>query len=1138
MLLIKLPALIFIKIQMIHYYIYRFALVILMLVSVSIQAQTQEQRQRITSRYNTSLLNQLSGEFLSNSKAVQQRLEARAKQLNIEVELTLDNGSYAELQKILQDGTPIYYQTYNVDAARSTRTNHLNIGGSTGFNLDGQNMTAYVWDGGHARVTHQEYQNSESSRVTLMDTDSEGLDLNFHAGHVTGTIMASGVVPNAKGMAPQAQVAGYKWNDDLAEATAAAAANGMLISNHSYGFRPDILPDYYFGGYIDESRNWDIIHYNAPYYLMVVAAGNDGNASWNGSPLDPSNPRFDKLTGHSTSKNNLVVANGRDANVDDNGELISVLINSGSSQGPTDDLRIKPDITGNGTGVFSTYANGDAAYNTISGTSMASPNVAGSALLLQQHSQNLFGEYMLSATLKGLILHTADDAGLEGPDNEYGWGLMNAKRAAEVMSAKNNGSIINDLSLLPGQSYTLEVESNNVDDLLASISWTDPAGQASTALNSDTPKLINDLDIVVEQNGNQNLPWRLTGVNSNEKGNNSRDNFERVDIENASGTYTITVSHKGNLTNGQQNFTLIVTGLDSEPLACEATPPSGITIGGVSSDSASLYWDNSPGGEYDFRYREEGATEWIETSALESNSINLDGLLELTTYEVQVRTNCVNENTVSDYSESVLFTTEEFVLSYCNSSGETTQDEYIDRVRLNQIDNTSGAGPGYSDFTSLSTDLIVGEEYTITINPAWTGTVYEEGIAVWIDFNLNGDFTDAGEQIFSVSPSTSDEISGNFTVPEGSVEGEVLRMRVSMKYADTPASCESFTYGEVEDYSVTLLEAGSCNVAAPIGETEQSFCVVPLLEDIELDTSTVVWYADETGGTPLESNYTISDGEILYAANIEGQCESTDRLAVTISIGDFEGPTPVIQVLEDVVGECEVTELVAPTAEDNCDAGEITGTTSVDLPITETTVLTWEFVDSSGNITTQTQNVVLEDTENPVIQANTSIVLELNDEGSASLSVEDIDTGSSDNCSIDSQNLSQVQFNCEDLEKQDEFTSVTYTVTDSSGNESETTIEVTLTDPSSACTLSSSVFDNADVSLYPNPVKQTLFLELGSSQVSIDKVVVYDIRGKQVMTFNMSGNTTSMDVSALASGNYFLMMSSGKDTLTKRFIKK
>jgi hypothetical protein len=969
-----------------------------------------------------------------------------------------------------------------------------------------------------------------------MDTASEGLDLNFHAAHVTGTIMAAGVVPNAKGMAPQANVEGYKWNNDTGEATA-AAAEGMLVSNHSYGFRPDLLPDYYFGGYIDESRNWDIIHYNAPYYLMVVAAGNDGNASWNDSPLDPANPQFDKLTGHSTSKNNLVVANGRDAEVDDEGNLISVVINSGSSQGPTDDLRIKPDITGNGTGVFSTYESSDTAYNSISGTSMASPNVAGSALLLQQHAQNLFGEFMRSATLKGLILHTADDAGMEGPDAVYGWGLMNAKRAAETLSQKDNGSIVNDLSLFPGQTYTLEVESNDVDALLASISWTDPAGVATTEVNSDEARLVNDLDIVVEQAGTEYLPWRLTGVNTNEKANNTRDPFERVDIENATGTYTITVTHKGTLTNEQQNFSLIVTGLNSEPVVCEAISPSGITVGGVDSDSASLYWDITNGAEFEFRYREEGTTNWIE-STLETNSINLEGLTELTTYEYQIRTRCLAEDTLSDYSELATFTTEEFVLSYCNSNGIITSDEHIARVRLQDIDNESGAGPGYSDFTNISTQLVVGDTYTVTVNPDWLGTVYEEGISVWIDFNLNGDFTDDGELVLSSAPSTSEEVSGTFTVPEGSVEGESLRMRVSMKYNGIPSSCETFEWGEVEDYTVVLLPSGSCNVSTPTGEDEQVFCSVPLLDDIVLDDPNIAWYNQETGGEILAPDYVITDGEVLYAAKVEDTCESVIRLAVTISIGDFEGPTPVIQVLEDVEGECEVTELVAPTAEDNCDAGEITGTTSVDLPITETTVITWEFVDSSGNITTQTQDVVIEDLENPVILANESVVLELDTDGLATLAIEDVENGSSDNCGIESQELSQVEFTCDDYDKQEEFTSVTYTVTDTSGNVSEVTIQVTLTDPTSACSLSSSVFDKAEVALYPNPVSQTLFLELGTSQVSIDKVVVYDIRGKQVMTFNMSGTTTSMDVSALASGNYFLMMSSGKDTLTKRFIKK
>lgn len=264
----------------------------------------------------------------------------------------------------------------------------MNSGGSLGLNLNGNDMTTHVWDGGIARPSHQEFDGSGgNNRYSVGDGAS---NLLSHSGHVTGTIMASGVVANAKGMAPESNVVGYNWTSDKSEATT-AASNGMIISNHSYGLAErdpvsgnPILPNYYFGGYIKVSRDWDEIMFNAPYYLMVVAAGNSGNDDTvNSAPINGLSG-FDKLTGHSTSKNNLVVANAQDANVSSEGDLISAIIRSSSSEGPTDDLRIKPDITGNGTSVYSTNVGKDSEYYNTSGTSMASPNIAGSLLLLQE----------------------------------------------------------------------------------------------------------------------------------------------------------------------------------------------------------------------------------------------------------------------------------------------------------------------------------------------------------------------------------------------------------------------------------------------------------------------------------------------------------------------------------------------------------------------------------------------------------------------------------------------------------------------------------------------------------------------------------------------------------------------------------
>ncbi len=829
---------------------------ILCLCTTGIFAQNREQTSFIQSKSNLTQLQRLGTQYAQKATEEKSLAEAAAKKQGAATSMQLEDGSFAQLQQLSPDGKSfLYYRTYNEDAAISTRTNYLNTGSSLGLSLDGQGMTAHVWDGGHPRLTHQEYDGpGGENRVTIGDEESEGgLQLNFHAAHVTGTICASGVASGAQGMAPQSNVKAYMWTNDIAEATN-QAAEGMLLSNHSYGYYTLLIPDQYFGAYIEKSREWDELMYNAPYYLMVVAAGNDGYTDYNQDPLD-GNSLYDKLAGHGVSKNNLVVANANDAIIDGQGNLVSVSINSSSSQGPTDDYRIKPDITGNGTDVYSTYEYSDTAYESITGTSMASPNVTGSLLLLQQHYENLYSNFMRAATLKGIALHTADDAGISGPDPIFGWGLLNAKTAAETISQKNKESLVEELTLTNGDSYTFTVTSDGINPLMASISWTDPSGTATVETNSSTPVLVNDLDITVSDGTTTYQPYKLTGVASNGTGDNTVDPFERIDIPNASGSYTVTITHKGTLLNELQDYSLVITGVQVE---CELAVPTDIQTIDIGYEDASLNWSRITGASYEIRYRQIGSTQWTN-KRVTSHYYTISELLDETTYEFQVKSIC-DEETVSEYSNSITFTTTEKELVYCDSQGNTVVDEYIGHVILEDIDNPSEAGNGYSDFTHISTDLQSGNTYTIEITPFWTGYNYNEGYAVWIDYNQNGSFEDEGELVWYKTPSTESPVYGTFTVPT-TANKCATRMRVSMQYSGVPSSCGNFNFGEVEDYTV-IIDADneapntpSNLMASEITETSAIISWDPSNDNYKVDRYKVYWGNTLLGKTTQNELY-------------------------------------------------------------------------------------------------------------------------------------------------------------------------------------------------------------------------------------------------------------------------------------------
>jgi hypothetical protein len=548
-------------------------------------SQSKKDVINITKDYNVELIKSKAIDY----KIAEQKEKARAYDYalrnNIPLSYTDKNGNFHELMKLTFDGHPLYYSTDNRAAARSTRALQLNTGGTLALNLNGQGMVARVWDGGRVRTPHEHF----AGRVESID-DPNGTTYNFHATHVMGTVLADGGINNGalniRGMAYQATGRSFDWTDDESEVLS-EVLEGMLISNHSYGVPVTnlsgvTLPSWYIGTYDEDAKNWDEIAYISPYYLMVASAGNSGDDQNNADPIVFG---FDKLTGNKTAKNNLVVANAQDALIDTNGNLTSPLvINSSSSQGPTDDRRIKPDITGNGTNLTSTGSATDVATTTLTGTSMSSPNVAGTLLLLQQHYKNLTTNFMKAATLKGLACHTADDSGNVGPDAIFGWGLLNAKAAAQALSSNGLNALISEESLNQSQTYTITVKSLGTLPLIVTACWTDVPGNPNNGqrgANNLTKALVNDLDVRITRNATTYYPWKLDldpSNNATRVGDNDIDNVEQVKIDDpTAGDYTITVTHKGTLVDNKQDFSLIVTGI-STPLSIEENVLSGLKI--------------------------------------------------------------------------------------------------------------------------------------------------------------------------------------------------------------------------------------------------------------------------------------------------------------------------------------------------------------------------------------------------------------------------------------------------------------------------------------------------------------------------------------------------------------------------------
>jgi PKD repeat protein len=608
------------------------------MLSVALQAQDQVIR-------NTNLqgLENIRAEFQTFQKANRDRIEAYVKEKKILKNHFLPNGTVVSLVGFDEFGHPLYQRTLNNSTAAATiSTNRVHPSATVAsrFNLTGRGMIVGEWDGGTNRITHREYEGR------AIQKDNGSMPVSEHATHVGGTIMAGGAFsPAVRGMAYQSTLWANDWESDDIE-MAQAAQQGLLVSNHSYGMvagwnfnestnqwewnGADNIStqfDYKFGFYDSRARNWDRIATNAPYYLIVKSAGNSRGGGPNNAgtgTVPPANGPYDCIPTYSVAKNILTVgavrglANGYSAPTGVNGVVMSDF----SSWGPADDGRIKPDIVGCGVAVTSLGSASDVQTVELQGTSMSAPTISGSCLLLQEMYSNTHKQKkMRSSTLKGLVIHTADECwNFTGPDYRFGWGLMNTSKAATVIYNDSVTSLIREAVLNNQETREITVTAKGNEPLVATVCWTDPAGTPGpAALNSRLKMLVNDLDVRLINNSSQaiTLPWRLNPdsvTSAARKNDNSVDNVEKIELPNpvAGQTYTIRVSHKGTLVppvTGQpaaQPYSLIVSGVVAGDTAATCLPHQAVRA------RSGVFTDGSGAGR---NYAANADCQWVVTPA-------------------------------------------------------------------------------------------------------------------------------------------------------------------------------------------------------------------------------------------------------------------------------------------------------------------------------------------------------------------------------------------------------------------------------------------------------------------------------------------------------------------------------------------
>ena len=490
------------------------------------------------------------------------------------------------------------------------------------------------------------------------------------------------------------------------------------------------------------------------------------------------------------------------------------------------------------------------------------------------------------------------------------------------------------------------------------------------------------------------------------------------------------------------------------------------------------------------------------------------------TYDVSLISSNIGGNS-EILTKSAYINVTEFTISYCASSGGNSSLEWIETFTIGSNTNNSGSNGGYGDFTDNLISVESGNTYSITMTPGFSSRARKEFWRIWIDYNMNGDFTDAGELVFAADRQ-KDVVSGNINIPSG-LTGQT-RMRVSMKYNLAQTSCEQFAYGEVEDYTLLF---GTAVPLPPVADFSGTPTTVSVANSVqftdESSNNPTSWAWTFNGGTPSTSSVqnpaVIYDTEGTYdvsltATNNEGSDTKTSTDYITVTAGGTG-------TYCDSSSGSNALDWIAQV-----DIASFSNASAASLYSDFTGMIVGLAPGSSNNITLTPYFTGRDQRE------FWKVWIDFNADG-------------------DFEDVGEEVFVANN--KKSAVSGTLNIPSDASG---QTRMRITMKNGAapSPCELFSNGevedytvdFGNApvilvratkfDLNIYPNPANNLLNISITSNTEAVN-IKVYNVMGQIINDFNIKKKNTQLDLSDFSKGIYFLGIDNGEQTMLKKFIK-